>query len=325
MSARTALITGISGQDGSYLAELLLEHSYRVCGTTRCLARPAERLAGLRDRIELFQVDPLDQTQLSELLQRTQPDEIYNLAAMTYVPASLHDPVQAAEATALSAARLLEAVRQTCPQARFFQASSSEVFGEADESPQNERTPFRPRTPYGAAKAYAHHLAGCYRASYGLFACSGILFNHESPRRGPEFVTRTISLGVARIKLGLERRLPLGNLQARRDWGFAGDYVRAMWRMLQQERPDDYIIGTGEAHTIEDFVRIAFACVGLDWREHIVVDPQRYRPAERVPLVADPTLACTRLGWEPQISFEQLVRIMVEADVEHLRGYAQVA
>ena len=267
MAPKTALVTGITGQDGSYLAELLLEHDYRVCGMVRrSSTENFQRIEHLRDRIELFQADLLDQTSLAQVLHQIHPNEIYNLAAMSFVPTSWQQPVLTAEFTALGVTRLLDAVRQICPEARFYQASSSEMFGKVRETPQRESTPFYPRSPYGVAKVYGHHITVNYRESYGLFACSGILFNHESPRRGLEFVTRKITCGVARIKLGLAHELRLGNLQAKRDWGFAGDYVRAMWLMLQQETPSDYVVGTGETHSVEEFVRIAFDRVGLDWQ-----------------------------------------------------------
>src|SRR5438132_1669079 len=266
MAKKTALITGITGQDGSHLAELLLDKGYNVCGMVRrASTENFQRIEHLRDRITLLQGDLLDQTSIARVLEQVRPDEVYNLAAMSFVPTSWQQPVLTAEFTALGVTRLLDALRQVCPQARFYQASSSEMFGRAYETPQRESTPFHPRSPYGVAKVYGHYITVNYRESYGLFACSGILFNHESPRRGLEFVTRKISHGVARIKLGLASELRLGNLEAKRDWGFAGDYVRAMWLMLQQDQADDYVIGTGETHRVEDFVRLAFQHVGLDW------------------------------------------------------------
>ncbi|MCI0464831.1 MAG: GDP-mannose 4,6-dehydratase [Gemmataceae bacterium] len=316
----TALITGVTGQDGSHLAELLLQKGYRVCGMVRrASTENFQRVEHLRDRLELFQGDLLDQTSMARLLDQAQPDEVYNLAAQSFVPTSWDQPVLTAEFTAVGVTRILEAIRQSCPQARFYQASSSEMFGKVRETPQGERTPFYPRSPYGVAKVYGHYITVNYRESYGLFACSGILFNHEGPRRGLEFVTRKISHAVARIKLGLARELRLGNLEAKRDWGYAGDYVRAMWLMLQQATPDDYVIGSGETHSVRAFVEIAFAHAGLDWLDHVVVDPQFYRPAEVDLLLADPSKAKRQLGWEPEVSFADLVRMMVDADIAALR------
>jgi GDPmannose 4,6-dehydratase len=321
MMPKTALITGITGQDGSYLAELLLEKGYRVCGMVRrSSTENFQRLEHLRERLQLIQGDLLDQTSISSVLDQVRPHEVYNLAAMSFVPTSWQKPVLTAEFTAVGVTRVLDALRQVCPNARFYQASSSEMFGKVRETPQCETTPFHPRSPYGVAKVYGHHITVNYRESYNLFACSGILFNHESPRRGLEFVTRKITHAVARIKLGLANELRLGNLQAKRDWGFAGDYVRAMWMMLQQDQPDDYVIGTGKTHSVEEFVRIAFAHVGLDWRRHVVVDPQFYRPAEVALLLAEPAKARRQLGWQPQVSFEQLVTLMVDADLAQLGG-----
>lgn len=319
MPPRTALITGITGQDGSYLAEFLLEKGYRVCGMTRrASTENFQRIEHLRDRIELIQGDLLDSASLRQVLETTRPDEIYNLAAQSFVPTSWQQPVLTAEFTAVGVTRLLEAMKQICPQARFYQASSSEMFGKVRETPQKETTPFYPRSPYGVAKVYGHFITVNYRESYNLFACSGILFNHESPRRGLEFVTRKITHGVARIKHGLANELRLGNLQAKRDWGYAGDYVRAMWLMLQQPTPDDYVIGTGETHSVQEFVEIAFDHAGLDWRKHVVVDPQFYRPAEVELLLADSSKARRVLNWEPEVNFEQLVRLMVDADLQAL-------
>ncbi len=318
--AKTALITGITGQDGSYLAEFLLGKGYRVCGVVRrSSTENFQRIEHLRCRIELHQADLLDQTSLAAVLARTRPDEVYNLAAQSFVPTSWQQPVLTAEFTALGVTRLLDAIRQVCPKARFYQASSSEMFGKVRETPQKETTPFYPRSPYGVAKVYGHYITVNYRESYGLFACSGILFNHESPRRGLEFVTRKISHGVAQIKWGLAEKLRLGNLEAKRDWGFAGDYVRAMWLMLQQERADDYVVGTGETHSVEEFVRIAFDHAGLDWRRHVVIDPQYYRPAEVDVLLGDASKARRVLGWRPEMTFAQLVRLMVDADLAALR------
>jgi GDPmannose 4,6-dehydratase len=316
MQSRTALVTGLTGQDGTYLAELLLERGYHVCGLVRPGARPLP--PALQNAVELHAADLLDGPALATVLRRVRPDEVYHLAAVTFVPASVSDPLAVYEFNVLSAARLLEAVRSACPEARYFQAGSSEVFGDAASSPQNEDTPFRPRSPYGAAKAAAQQLVCAYRAAYGLFACTGILFNHESPRRGPEFVTRKITRGAARIRLGLDRELRLGSLDARRDWGYAGDHVRAMWLMLQQDRPDDYVIGTGEAHTVEEFVSAAFGQIGLDWREYVTVDPAFVRPPEKVQLVADASRARRRLGWRPEVSFTELVQRMVDADLAAL-------
>jgi GDPmannose 4,6-dehydratase len=277
-----------------------------------------QRIEHLRDRLDLHQADLLDQTSIAHLLEKVRPDEVYNLAAMSFVPTSWSQPVLTAEFTAVGVTRLLDAIRQVCPKARFYQASSSEMFGKVRETPQRETTPFYPRSPYGVAKVYGHYLTVNYRESYNLFACSGILFNHESPRRGLEFVTRKITEAVARIKLGQAHELRLGNLQAKRDWGFAGDYVRAMWLMLQQDEADDYVVGTGETHSVEEFVRIAFDHVGLDWESFVVVDPQFYRPAEVDVLLADPSKAQQRLGWQRQVSFDQLVRMMVDGDVATL-------
>jgi GDPmannose 4,6-dehydratase len=319
MSAKTALITGITGQDGSYLAEFLLGRGYRVCGMVRrSSTENFQRIDNIRDRVELHQGDLLDQTSMARVLDEVQPDEVYNLAAQSFVPTSWHQPVLTAEFTAVGVTRLLEAIRQVCPKARFYQASSSEMYGKVQETPQSETTPFYPRSPYGVAKVYGHYITVNYRESYGMFCASGILFNHESPRRGLEFVTRKISYGVARIKAGLDSELRLGNLQAQRDWGFAGDYVRAMWLMLQQPTADDYVIGTGETHRVEDFVRIAFEHAGLDWQKHVLVDPKFYRPAEVDLLLANPKKAADCLGWEPQMSFAELVRHMVDEDMARL-------
>jgi GDPmannose 4,6-dehydratase len=313
---KTALITGITGQDGSYLAELLLSKGYRVCGMIRrCSSENLQRIEHLRDRIELLQADLLDQTSIATVLEAVQPHEIYNLAAMSFVPTSWRQPVLTAEYTAVGVTRVLDAMRQACPTARFYQASSSEMFGKVQETPQSETTPLYPRSPYGVAKVYGHYITVNYRESYNLFACSGILFNHESPRRGLEFVTRKITHAVARIKTGLAKELRLGNLQAKRDWGFAGDYVAAMWLMLQQDKADDYVIGTGQTHSVEEFVEIAFAHVGLDWRRFVVVDPEFYRPAEVELLLADPTKAKRELKWRQEVSFVDLVKMMVDADL----------
>jgi len=316
----TALITGITGQDGSYLAELLLAKGYRVVGMVRrASTENFERIAAFRDRLQLRQADLLDQLSLIDLLRAVRPDEVYNLAAQSFVPTSWVQPVLTAEFDAVGVTRLLEALRLVAPEARLYQASSSEMFGQVRETPQRETTPFYPRSPYGVAKVYGHFITVNYRESYNLFACSGILFNHESPRRGREFVTRKVTDGVARIKLGLARELRLGNLAARRDWGFAGDYVEAMWRMLQQPTPDDYVVATGESHTVRELVEIAFACVGLDGSEYVREDPALLRPAEVEHLVGDASKARRALGWTPTVSFPELVEMMVRADLERLR------
>jgi len=316
-----ALITGITGQDGSYLAELLLEKGYDVWGMVRRASTESyERIDHLRDRLRFVQADLLDQPSLTSALVEAEPDEVYNLAAQSFVPTSWTQPVLTAEFTAVGVTRLLEAIRQVDPGIRFYQASSSEMFGKVRETPQNELTPFYPRSPYGVAKAYGHYLTVNYRESYGLFACSGILFNHESPRRGLEFVTRKVSAGVARIKLGLAGELALGNLDARRDWGFAGDYVDAMWRMLQQDEPDDYVIATGVTHTVEHLVDVAFEHAGLDRDAHVRTDPAFLRPAEVDLLVGDARKARVQLAWTPTVDFETLVRMMVDEDVRRLSG-----
>jgi GDPmannose 4,6-dehydratase len=317
---RTALITGITGQDGSYLAELLLENGYRVAGMTRRSSTDHhERIAHLAGRLEFVQGDLLDQASLVAAIDRIQPHEVYNLAAQSFVPTSWNQPVLTAEVTALGATRVLEAIRQVDRTIRLYQASSSEMFGKVRQAPQNEETPFYPRSPYGVAKAYAHFLTVNYRESYDLFAVSGILFNHESPRRGLEFVTRKVSDGVARIKLGLTDRLRLGNLDAQRDWGFAGDYVRAMWLMLQNDEPKDYVIATGQAHSVRTLCELAFAHVGLDYREHVEVTEDLYRPAEVDHLLGDASRARAELGWEPTVDFAALVGMMVDADLERHR------
>jgi GDPmannose 4,6-dehydratase len=313
---KTALITGITGQDGSYLAEVLLEQGYRVVGMTRRSSTVTnERIAHLVDQIDIVQGDLLDQNSLAQALRETQPNEVYNLAAQSFVPTSWNQPVLTGEFTGLGVTRLLEAIRQVDPAIRFYQASSSEMFGKVTETPQHELTRLHPRSPYGVAKVYGHWITLNYRESYDLYAVSGILFNHESPRRGLEFVTRKITDGVARIKLGLSDHLSLGNLDARRDWGFAKDYVRAMWLMLQQEAPDDYVIATGTAHSVRDFCAAAFSHVGLNYEDHVTVDPAMVRPAEVDMLVGDPSKARRQLGWEPTVSFEALVEMMVDADL----------
>jgi GDPmannose 4,6-dehydratase len=314
-----ALITGVTGQDGSYLAEFLLEQGYEVFGMTRrASTENLERISRFVDRIELIQGDLLDSSSLIVALEHARPSEVYNLAAQSFVPTSWNQPVLTAEFTAVGVTRLLEAIRRVDPSIRFYQASSSEMFGKVREVPQDESTPFYPRSPYGVAKAYAHFITVNYRESYGMHAVSGIQFNHESPRRGLEFVTRKISDGVARIKLGLSKELMLGNLEAKRDWGFAGDYVRAMWLMLQQPQPKDYVIGTGEDHSVREFAEAAFAHVGLEPERHIVTDERLLRPAEVDHLIANPARAREELGWEPQVTFRELVELMVDADLQRL-------
>jgi GDPmannose 4,6-dehydratase len=314
-----ALITGITGQDGSYLAEHLLEQGYEVHGMVRrASTENFERIAHLRDRLHLHQADLLDQLSIVDLIQHVRPREVYNLAAQTFVPTSWSQPLLTGEFTALGVTRLLEAIRLVDREIRFYQASSSEMFGQVHEEPQNERTPFYPRSPYGVAKVYGHFITVNYRESYGIFACSGILFNHESPRRGKEFVSRKITDAVARIKLGLQHKLLLGNLDARRDWGYAGDYVRAMWLMLQQDKPDDYVVATGEQHSVREFAELAFSHAGLDWQAHVEVDPALLRPAEVNTLRGDATKARQRLGWQPNVTFRELVTMMVDADLERV-------
>ncbi|MFI5208939.1 MAG: GDP-mannose 4,6-dehydratase [Gemmatimonadales bacterium] len=318
-----ALITGVTGQDGSYLAELLLAKGYQVVGMVRRTSHHSfERLEHLLDRIEIVAADLLDQHSLTEVIRESRPDEVYNLAAQSYVPTSWSQPVLTGEFTALGVTRILEAVRLAHPSARFYQASSSEMFGKVRETPQTETTPFYPRSPYGVAKVYGHWITVNYRESYGLYAVSGILFNHESPRRGLEFVSRKVTDGVARIKLGLATELRMGTLDAHRDWGYAGDYVDAMWRMLQQPEPRDFVIGTGVTHSVRDLVQIAFEHAGLDWRKFVVQDPKFLRPAEVDLLMADPTRARSDLGWQPRVDFGGLVRMMVDADLARLRSRA---
>jgi GDPmannose 4,6-dehydratase len=318
---KTALITGITGQDGSYLADLLLEKGYRVVGMTRRSSTASdERIAHIRDRIEIVQGDLLDQASLVEALQAVGPTEVYNLAAQSFVPTSWNQPVLTGEFTGLGVTRMLEAVRQVDRGIRFYQASSSEMFGRVREVPQTEVTPFHPRSPYGVAKAYGHFLTVNYRESYDLFAVSGILFNHESPRRGLEFVSRKVTDGAARISLGLASELRMGNLDAHRDWGYAGDYVRAMWAMLQQDEPADFVIATGVAHSVRELCEAAFSRVGLDYEKHVVSDPGYYRPAEVDHLLGDATRARRVLGWVPEVDFRTLVEMMVDADVARLRS-----
>ena len=317
----TALITGITGQDGSYLAEFLLGKGYQVVGMVRRTSTVNfERIRHIQKRLTLVSGDLLDQASLMAALQENRPQEVYNLAAQSFVPTSWSQPVFTGEVAALGVTRLLDAVRQVDPRIRFYQASSSEMFGRVREIPQKESTPFYPRSPYGVAKVYGHWITVNYRESYGLFACSGILFNHESPRRGLEFVTRKVTDGVARIKLGLEREVRLGNLDARRDWGYAGDHVRAMWLMLQQDQPDDYVVGTGQTHSVREWCQAAFGHVGLDYADWVKVDPRFMRPADVDLLVSDPTKARTALDWVPDVSFEKLVATMVDADLARLQG-----
>lgn len=321
MNQRTALITGITGQDGSYLAELLLQKGYRVVGVVRrSSTHTFERIGHLLDKLEIVSADLLDQTSLVDAISEARPQEIYNLAAQSFVQASWTQPVLTGEFTALGVTRMLEAMRKAAPEARFYQASSSEMFGKVVETPQRESTPFYPRSPYGVAKVYGHWITVNYRESYGLYAVSGILFNHESPRRGLEFVTRKVTDAVARIHLGLASELRLGNLDARRDWGFAGDYVDAMWRMLQPDEPDDYVIGSGRTWSVRELVEIAFAVVDRDWRPFVKQDERFFRPAEVDLLVADPSRAAAELGWKPTVDFPDLIRMMVEADIDRLKS-----
>ncbi len=318
-----ALITGITGQDGSYLAEFLLERGYEVHGMVRRSSlEKFDRIAHLTDRVSLHRADLLDQLSLLQMLREVRPSEVYNLAAQSFVPTSWEQPLLTGEFTALGVTRMLEAVRTIDPSIRFYQASSSEMFGKVRETPQNELTPFYPRSPYGVAKVYGHFITVNYRESYDLFSVSGILFNHESPRRGLEFVTRKVSYAAARIKLGLADRLPMGNLEARRDWGFAGDYVEAMWKMLQADQPEDYVIGTGVTHSVQELLETAFDEVGLDWSDYVEQDPAYLRPAEVDHLCADATKAKEKLGWEARVDFDELVRMMVRADLDRLQGRA---
>ena len=317
---RTALITGITGQDGSYLAEFLLAKGYEVHGMVRRSSTDTfERIAPIRDRLTLHQADLLDQLSIVTLMQEIRPQEVYNLAAQSFVPTSWLQPLLTGEFTALGVTRVLEAIRLVDPAIRFYQASSSEMFGQVRQEPQNEDTPFWPRSPYGVAKVYGHWITVNYRESYDIFACSGILFNHESPLRGKEFVTRKITDAVARIKLGTQEKLTLGNLDAMRDWGFAGDYVKAMWRMLQHDRPDDYVVATGQKHSVGELVELAFGHVDLDWHDYVRSDPKLFRPAEVSTLRGDAAKARDVLGWEPEVAFAELIRMMVEADLERVR------
>jgi GDPmannose 4,6-dehydratase len=323
---KTALITGVTGQDGSYLAELLLEKGYTVAGVVRRLSAPnVWRIQHLLDRITLVQADLLDQLSLIKAVESVQPDECYNLAAMSFVPASWDQPMLTGEYNSQGVTRALEAIRSVNPRIRFYQASSSEMYGRVREVPQTETTPFYPRSPYGVSKVFGHYITVNYRESYNLFAVSGILFNHESPRRGIEFVTRKVTDGAARIKLGMADTLSLGNLDACRDWGFAGDYVRAMWLMLQQDAPDDYVVATGEAHSVKDLVEIAFAHIGHDWKKHVKTDPRFLRPAEVDHLIGNPAKAKEKLGWVPKVSFKELVTMMVDADIARLQAGHLVA
>jgi len=326
MTQPRALVTGITGQDGSYLADFLLAKGYRVVGMVRrASTENFERIEHLRGQVEIRQADLLDQLSLINLLRQVRPREVYNLAAQSFVPTSWEQPVLTGEFTALGVTRLLEAVRLVDREIRFYQASSSEMFGKAQECPQTERTPFYPRSPYGVAKVYGHWITVNYRESYGIFACSGILFNHTSPRRGKEFVTRKVTDGVARIKPGLAQHIPLGNLEARRDWGFAGDYVEAMWLMLQQPQPDDYVIATGETHSVQELCEIAFARAGLNWQDHVILDPKLVRPAEVDLLQGDASKAKRVLGWQPRVTFRQLIEMMVDADLERVGRLAPSA
>jgi GDPmannose 4,6-dehydratase len=320
---KRALITGVGGQDGSLLAELLLDAGYEVVGIVRPASPPYENLAEIADRIELYEADLLNQTSLAQALRASRPSEVYNLAAPSFVPASWDEPVQTAEFAAVGATSLLEAIRLVDPTIRFYQASSSEIFGDPTSTPQTEETPLAPVTPYGVAKAYAHFSVRSYRHRYGLFACSGILYNHESPRRPLDYLPRKVAHGAAAVSLGLQDELVLGDLEARRDWGYAGDYVRAMWLMLQQAEPGDYIIASGESHSVRDLVECAFEHVGLDWQEYVRVDPALQRgKAELHRLVGDASRARARLGWEPEVGFDELVRLLVDADLERLRTTA---
>ncbi|MCK4890117.1 MAG: GDP-mannose 4,6-dehydratase [Candidatus Aminicenantes bacterium] len=320
MMKKRALITGITGQDGSYLAEFLLEKDYEVYGMVRRSSMERfDRIDHIKDKIEIKQADLLDQFSITKLIDEIRPHEIYNLAAMSFVPTSWNQPVLTAEFTAIGVTRMLEAIRYVDPKIKFYQASSSEMFGKVKEIPQTEETPFHPRSPYGVAKVYGHWITINYRESYDIFGCSGILFNHESPRRGIEFVTRKISYNAVKIKLGLSKELGLGNLDAKRDWGFAGDYVKAMWLMLQQDKPDDFIISTGKTHSVRDLVDIAFSHLDLDYKKYVKKDKRFFRPAEVDLLIGDHSKAKNELNWEPEVSFEELVKMMVDADMELLK------
>lgn len=317
---KKALITGITGQDGSYLAEFLLEKGYEVFGLKRRTSTVTfDRINHFQDKITLVSGDMHDQSSLLNIISKVDPDEVYNIAAQSFVPTSWDQPILTGEVTGLGVTRILEAIHKINPKIRFYQASSSEMFGKVREVPQNEKTPFYPRSPYGVAKVYGHWITVNYRESYDMFCCSGILFNHESPRRGLEFVTRKITEGVARIKLGLANELRLGNLDTKRDWGYAKDYVRAMWLMLQQDEPDDYVIATGKTHSVRKFAELAFSCVGLNWEDHVVVDERFYRPAEVHQLVGDASKARKNIGWQPEVSLEELIEMMVESDLRQLK------
>lgn len=314
---KRALITGITGQDGSYLAEFLLLKGYEVYGMVRRSSTiNYERISHIQDRLKLMQGDLLDQNSLIEALRTSEPDEVYNLGAQSFVPTSWNQPVLTGEFTALGVTRMLEAIRTVNPKIRFYQASSSEMFGKIQETPQNEKTPFHPRSPYGVAKVYGHWITVNYRESYGIFCCSGILFNHESPRRGLEFVSRKVTSAAAKIKLGLQKELRMGNLDAHRDWGFAGDYVEAMWLMLQQDEPEDFVIATGVSHSVQDLIQVAFDHLGLDWEEYVKIDPKLLRPAEVDYLLGDANKAKTKLGWQPRVTFEELIRMMTNYDLQ---------
>jgi GDPmannose 4,6-dehydratase len=319
---KRALITGVTGQDGSYLSELLLDKGYEVHGIVRRSSTETfERISHLAGRIQLHQADLLDQVSLIDVVKETRPDEVYNLAAMSFVPTSWKQPALTGQFTGIGVTHVLEAIKLLGRDSiKFYQASSSEMFGKVVEVPQTESTPFYPRSPYGVAKVYGHWITVNYRESYNMFCCSGILFNHESPRRGREFVTRKVTDGVARIKLGVAKSLKLGNLDSKRDWGFAGDYVKAMWLMLQQDKPDDYVVSTGETHTVKRLVELAFGAVGLDWNKYVEIDPSLVRPAEVDLLIGDPAKAKAKLGWKPEVSFEKLVEMMVQADLARLQG-----
>lgn len=318
---KKALITGITGQDGSYLAEFLLEKGYRVAGIVRRSSTESfERIDHIKNKVELKQADLLDQLSIIDAIKEFEPDEIYNLAAQSFVPTSWTQPILTGEFTALGVTRMLEAIRHINKNIKFYQASSSEMFGKVQQIPQNEKTPFYPRSPYGVSKVYGHWITVNYRESYNIFACSGILFNHESPRRGREFVTRKVTEGAAKIKLGLSKELRLGNFEAKRDWGYAKDYVRAMWLMLQQKEPSDYVIATGKEHSVQELVKIAFGHLGLKWKDYVVIDPALIRPAEVDHLVGDYSKAKKGLGWEPQVNFEELIEMMVEADMDKLKN-----
>ncbi len=321
MTRKKALVTGITGQDGSYLADFLLEQGYEVIGMVRRTSTiNFERIAHIQDRMTIIQGDLIDQVSLIEILQEHRPAEVYNLAAQSFIPTSFKQPVLTGEVTALGVTRIMDAIRIVDPEIHFYQASSSEMFGKVQEVPQTERTPFYPRSPYGVAKLYGHWITVNYREAYNLFACSGILFNHESPRRGLEFSTHKITHGAARCKLGLSHELCLGNMESRRDWGYAPDYVRAMWLMLQQDKPEDYVVATGQQHSVRDCARLAFECVGLNYEDYVVADnPSDLRPADVVNLIGDSSKARSRLGWQPSVTFEQMIEMMVEADLNTLK------